>query len=63
MSIPETTNPVSYVASAKLANKIVKAGVDVFAQGEEVDGVRCFVFEWRPENTAVLTKYLGARSE
>lgn len=56
MTTPESSKV--YINGAKLADALVKGGVPLYAQGVEVNGTRCFVFEVKPEYTRVLRKVL-----
>lgn len=57
MSTPDASKV--YVASARLADKLVKLGVPILEQGVVVNNTRCFVFEKRPEYMRALKKVLG----
>ena len=57
MSTPSGSN--IYVASARLADQLVKLGVPLLTQGVVINGVRCFVFESKPEHTRAFEKVLG----
>lgn len=57
MTTPSTSN--IHVASARLADQLVKLGVPLAAQGVVINGTRCFVFENKPEHTRALKQVLG----
>jgi len=47
-----------YVASATLADALFKGGVPLIEQGVVMNGVRCFVFQIRPQDVRVARKVL-----
>jgi len=57
MSTPSASNLV-YVASATLADALFKGGVPLIEQGVVMNGVRCFVFQIRPQDVRVARKVL-----
>ena len=50
---------IVYVSSAKLADRLFKAGVPLIDQGVLVGPPRTFVFEIRAEHVAAARKILG----
>lgn len=58
MSTPSASEVV--VASARLANALFQKGVPIKEQGRLINGVRCFVFERRPEYHSRFKEVLGS---
>ncbi len=47
-----------YIASAKLADALFKAGVPLIDQGVMLQGTYCFVFQVLPENKRAVRRIL-----